>query len=184
MTKAAVIIGALLLLAGVATAGTLSGLSSSDDSPTVTIPDDSVSVEDATISTGTVEDRTTSVETGEDISGPCDEAEHANDPRCTGVGQARDGRRGRGRDDRREDIRGPCDEAEHANDPRCTGVGQARDDRRGPGRDDRRGRDHDRREDRSGPSENSGPGSVDSGRGRDHDGDRGGNSGPGGGSDD
>jgi hypothetical protein len=24
-------------------------------------------------------------EAGEDISGPCDDAEHANDPRCTGV---------------------------------------------------------------------------------------------------
>jgi hypothetical protein len=27
-----------------------------------------------------------------DISGPCDEAEHANDPRCTGVGLGDDGR--------------------------------------------------------------------------------------------
>ena len=27
---------------------------------------------------------------GEDISGPCDEAEHANDPRCTGAGAAAD----------------------------------------------------------------------------------------------
>ena len=26
---------------------------------------------------------------GVDISGPCDEAEHANDPRCTGVGGGR-----------------------------------------------------------------------------------------------
>ncbi len=38
-------------------------------------------------------------EVGEDISGPCDEAEHANDPRCNGVtvpgnagGQAHDAR--------------------------------------------------------------------------------------------
>ena len=28
-------------------------------------------------------------QTGEDISGPCDEAEHANDPRCTGAGGER-----------------------------------------------------------------------------------------------
>jgi hypothetical protein len=27
---------------------------------------------------------------GEDISGPCDEAEHANDPRCTGAGTTAD----------------------------------------------------------------------------------------------
>jgi hypothetical protein len=66
----------------------------------------------------------------EDVSGPCDEAEHANDPRCTGVVAPRttaptptvgttpttvNGRSG-------VDISGPCDEAEHANDPRCTGV--------------------------------------------------------------
>jgi hypothetical protein len=38
-------------------------------------------------STDTTEDRTA---TGVDISGPCDEAEHANDPRCTGVGAAED----------------------------------------------------------------------------------------------
>jgi hypothetical protein len=115
MIKAAVIIGALLLLAGVATAGTITGLGSSDDSPTVSIPDDSVSVEDRTISTETGEDRTISTETGEDISGPCDEAEHAGDPRCTGTGQARDDRRGRdddrrrGRDDRRDDRSGPSE---------------------------------------------------------------------------
>jgi hypothetical protein len=32
------------------------------------------------------EDRTTTTDrTTEDVSGPCDEAEHANDPRCTGT---------------------------------------------------------------------------------------------------
>ena len=123
----------------------------------------------------TVEDRpetTTTVETvrrattGVDISGPCDEAEHANDPRCAGTPQpkaptpAPAARQG-------VDISGPCDEAEHANDPRCTGGAQANadDDRRGRGgdddndRDDRPGRrgggddnddDHDNDDDRSG----------------------------------
>jgi hypothetical protein len=44
-------------------------------------------------------------EPGEDVSGPCDEAEHANDPRCTGTGvedrgdDAGDDHRGRGDDD-------------------------------------------------------------------------------------
>lgn len=90
MIKAAIIVGALLLLAGVATAGTLTGLGSSDDSPTVSIPDDSVTIEDQTTSTETGDDRTISTETGEDISGPCDEAEHANDPRCTGGGTTTD----------------------------------------------------------------------------------------------
>ena len=36
-----------------------------------------------------------------DISGPCDEAEHRNDPRCTGGGAADDG----GADDRGGDDR-------------------------------------------------------------------------------
>jgi len=117
---------------------------------------------------------------GQDISDPCDEAEHANDPRCSGQAAAA------GRDDDARatggvDISGPCDEAEHAGDPRCTGA---------PAGD---------RVDNSGRgSANSGPGSVNSGRedegdddhgrhgggddsgGDDHDG----HSGPGGGGDD
>jgi hypothetical protein len=71
-----------------------------------------------------------------DVSGPCDEAEHRNDPRCA---NGADGRRHRGNDDRRgrdrepgEDVRGPCDELEHANDPRCTGAGGG-EDNSGPG---------------------------------------------------
>jgi hypothetical protein len=92
-------------------------------------------------STGTTEDRTTTTSTsGVDISGPCDEAEHANDPRCTGV-PARPSApalpAGAG-----VDISGPCDEAEHANDPRCTGAGV-------PGE--------------AGRVDNSGPGSVNAG---------------------
>src|SRR5688572_24492740 len=45
---------------------------------------------------------------GVDIAGPCDETEHANDPRCTGV-QAPPQPAGGG-----VDISGPCEEAEHA----------------------------------------------------------------------
>jgi hypothetical protein len=97
-----------------------------------------------------------------DISGPCDEAEHANDPECAGVtvpGTQQRGNVGR------VDISGPCDEAEHANDPRCTGAGvdEERDDNSGPSGN-------------SGPSENSGPGNSGD------DGDD--NSGPGSGDDD
>ena len=124
-----------------------------------------------------------------DVKGPCDEAEHANDPECAGAqvpedddadeqGEDANDDRGRGRDhaeddavddddDQGEDISGPCDEAEHANDPRCTGVGG-----------DDQGEDADEQgEDNSGPSANSGPGSS-------HDDRDGGNSGPGGGDDD
>lgn len=92
-----------------------------------------------------------------DVSGPCDEAEHANDPRCTGA-QAGDDVEDETADGR-EDVSGPCDEDEHANDPRCTG-GTVTDD------------------DRSGPSDDSGHG------GSDDDPDDDDNSGPGGGSDD
>ena len=70
----------------------------------------------------------TTTETGIDISGPCDEAEHTNDPRCVGVTVPRVGTTGS-----RVDISGPCDEAEHANDPRCTGATGARSDNSGPG---------------------------------------------------
>ena len=118
----------------------------------------------------TTEDRSAR-EPGEDVSGPCDEAEHANDPRCAGVQVPEDddavvdddvGEVG-------EDISGPCDEAEHANDPRCTGAagGDARDDDSG----------------HSGHSGNSGPGSSHSGS-DDDDSDDGGHSGHGGGGDD
>ena len=41
-------------------------------------PDDSVVGDTATGAAATMTG-------GEDVSGPCDEAEHANDPRCTGV---------------------------------------------------------------------------------------------------
>ena len=49
--------------------------------------------------------------TGVDVSGPCDEAEHASDPRCTGTqapagARDDDDHRGRGDDDRGDDDRG------------------------------------------------------------------------------
>jgi hypothetical protein len=123
MTKAAIIISAILVFAGVAAAGSLPGVSGgSDNTPTLDTP----SLASTTTSNGT----TTGEEPGEDISGPCDEAEHANDPRCAGVAPATTTTVGDD-DEAGEDISGPCDEAEHANDPRCTGVApQAGDDDR------------------------------------------------------
>jgi hypothetical protein len=114
---------------------------------------------------------TTTTETGEDVPGPCDEPEHANDPRCAGgttttrstttlPGTTTTTEREAG-----EDVRGPCDEAEHANDPRCAGGAEdADDDRRGsnsgPGGSDDSGHgsggDDDSDDSRSGS--NSGPG--------------------------
>jgi hypothetical protein len=153
MTKAAIIISAILVFAGVAAAGSLPGLSGGgSNSPTLDTP---------SLATTTVED---DGQVGEDISGPCDEAEHANDPRCTGIAPATTTTVGDD-DEAGEDVSGPCDEAEHANDPRCTGA-QADDD-------DRQGR-------------NRGPGGDDDDSGDDHGGTsgRGGNSGHGGGGDD
>jgi len=101
----------------------------------------------------------TTTDTGEDVPGPCDEPEHATDPRCAGATSAPAATttttETRGRDDAREpgeDVRGPCDEAEHATDPRCTG-GAA-----GAGTEDRRGSN-------SGPSGSDDSGSGSSGHG-------------------
>jgi hypothetical protein len=100
--------------------------------------------------TGSTAETTTGVL---DVSGPCDEAEHASDPRCTGVPLAGGAAPAAG-----IDVSGPCDEAEHANDPRCTGAAGLRDDdNSGPG-------SHFEDDD-----DNSGPGSSHSGRGSDDD---------------
>lgn len=114
---------------------------------------------------GSVTDPTTTV--GDDVKGPCDEAEHANDPRCQGQQVPEDKGGGeRGDDDGADDISGPCDEAEHANDPRCTGAGgQAGDDEdnSGPGSANS---GHGHGDDDAGHEDNSGPGSANSGHGQ------------------
>ena len=86
MYKIAAIIGGVLLMAGVALAGTVSSLGS-PSSPTIgqTIP--------TATTTTRQEDRAAEArgranEAGEDLRGPCDEAEHADDPRCTGAATA------------------------------------------------------------------------------------------------
>jgi hypothetical protein len=94
MYKIAAIIGGVLLMAGVALAGTVSSLGSTS-SPTIgqTIPT-------ATTITTRQEDRAQEPErrgdeaeargraneAGQNLRGPCDETEHADDPRCTGAG--------------------------------------------------------------------------------------------------
>jgi hypothetical protein len=93
-----------------------------------------------------------------DISGPCDEAEHRNDPRCAGVtvpppapgttGGTTGTTTGATTTDGDRDISGPCDEAEHRNDPRCTGAGD--DDRDDDNSGRGRGGDDDRDDDNSG----------------------------------
>jgi len=125
-----------------------------------------------------------------DVKGPCDEAEHAGDPRCAGAsvtpedspttapdrdrgGQADDSRGERRSEvesgnEQNEDISGPCDEAEHASDPRCTGVGTERDDNSGPGPGDSSGRGHDgdTHDDHSGHGGESNSGKIEDHSGR------------------
>jgi hypothetical protein len=85
----------------------LPGVSSSDDTTTAetTIDDDVLGTVPATTTNRTT---TNSL----DISGPCDEAEHANDPRCTGAVDDDDDRDdnsgpGSGDDDDHGDRSGP-----------------------------------------------------------------------------
>jgi hypothetical protein len=148
MIKAAVIISAILLLAGIAAASTFTGIAPSSETPTLSIPDAATTGGTTTEETTTV-GTTTDREPGEDMPGPCDEAEHADDPRCTGVGGVRtdrdDGRRGpnrgpgRGDDDRRDDNSGP---GSSSSGPGHGGDGDREnnhDDNPGPGSGD----DHD-----------------------------------------
>ncbi len=119
---------------------------------------------------GTVDDDASAA--GVDISGNCDEPEHFGDAECQGVTPATD-------DGARApapgvDISGNCDEPEHFGDAECQGVaaGAAAEDHG----------DDDAFEDSSGPSANSGPGSISDDDGFEDSsghGENGGDSGPG-----
>ena len=103
----------LTLILGVALIGILAAVAVASQGA-----DDPAGVGTTTAETTTVEDRSTTAEdnpervgddagqAGVDISGPCDEAEHANDPRCTGAAVGDDGRHG-GDDDGADDNSGP-----------------------------------------------------------------------------
>jgi hypothetical protein len=173
---------ALTLILGVALFGILTAVvvaSQGADDPAGTTDTVTETVERTT----TVEDNPNRVrEQGEDLYGPCDEAEHANDPRCAGQAPA-------ARDDDDAvggvDISGPCDEAEHANDPRCTGASAptgGRVDNSGPGSLNSGPGSVNSGHDDDGADDHSGHGGGDDSGSDDHGG--GGNSGPGGGGDD
>ena len=85
MYKLAAIIGGFLLMAGVALAGTMTSLDSTNSPTGTTVPplvQTSTQQEDRGAEN---ELRGRQNEPGEDLRGPCDEAEHANDARCTGA---------------------------------------------------------------------------------------------------
>lgn len=75
LTRIAAATSALLLIGGVAVAQVGNPPAPTDDSARSVVVDDNPSASDLG---------------GVDISGPCDEAEHANDPRCGGSGVASD----------------------------------------------------------------------------------------------
>lgn len=104
--------------------------------------------------------------TGVDISGPCDEAEHANDPRCAGISVTRSSTSSTLTTG--VDISGPCDEVEHVNDPRCTGT--SINDRSGSD-DDSSGQGRGRGRGRGGDADSGSDSSSGSGSGSDSDSD-------------
>ena len=125
MSKLVIGLAAFVLLAagGALAGGALNG-SSSDDTVTTATTDEA-----HPIPTGT----TTRTETREDVRGPCDEAEHANDPRCAGGAVVR-----------------PNDEEDRADDDDRAEDRGDDDDRSGPNRG------HGGDDDRSGPNRGSG----------------------------
>jgi hypothetical protein len=122
-----------LLGAGVIATGGYAAATGLETDParTVSLPG-AASTEETTTTTAA-----TTTDDLNDVSGSCDEAEHRNDPRCTGASAPAPAPAPAVTtvdDDGPDDISGPCDEAEHRNDPRCTGGVAA--DHRG-GNDDR-----------------------------------------------
>src|SRR5687767_15554196 len=104
MTKLmlAVLSAAVLGAGGIAAAV---GLGDFEPAPVVSLPAASTTTTTGTTGTTITDDG------AEDISGPCDEAEHRNDPRCAGTAAtATTGTTTTG--DGAGDISGPCDEAE------------------------------------------------------------------------
>jgi hypothetical protein len=87
-----------------------------------------------TLGTTTTEDRGDGLrEPGEDVRGPCDEAEHANDPRCTGTGGARDDNSGPGNADDDDGDRGDDDNSGPGSHNSGPGDGDDDHDRSGHG---------------------------------------------------
>ncbi|MGH8572090.1 MAG: hypothetical protein ACREX8_05885 [Gammaproteobacteria bacterium] len=106
-----------VLLVGLFAAVVFAAVEAGDDSAApagTTEATETTDTTETTETTGTTETTTTPEERGNaaapqpgvDISGPCDEAEHANDPRCTGAGVPAAGDEG-GHDRARVDNSGP-----------------------------------------------------------------------------
>jgi hypothetical protein len=136
MIKPAVIIGGALLMAGVAFAGTRTLLEQTTG-PTIDTPllspaaNTTIRQEDRGLEN---EVRGRANEAGEDVRGPCDELEHATDPRCTGAAIAPradddDVAEDRGNDNRGPGSNaGPSDRSGHEDGDDSSGHGGGGDD--------------------------------------------------------
>jgi hypothetical protein len=108
MFRIAAIVGGVLLMAGVALAGTVTGLDSSNSPSLGTLPSAAATTTTGPDDSGPeAEVRGRATEAGEDLRGPCDEAEHATNPRCTGAPAARAGTVTTRLDDDRHGSNGP-----------------------------------------------------------------------------
>jgi hypothetical protein len=140
-----------VLLVGLFAAVVFAAVEAGDDSSSSTVgtteTTETTDTTETTTTPGRAEDRR-APQPGVDISGPCDEAEHANDPRCTGVqpgaapgGAVVDDHRGRGRgrgrggDDGFDDHGGNSgpggggdDDSGHGGDDDSSGHGSGDDD--------------------------------------------------------
>jgi hypothetical protein len=131
MFKIAAIIGGVLLLAGVALAGTVTSLDTTNSPSIANLP--AASTTTATTATTAEPDdrgrereaRGRANEGGEDLRGPCDEAEHANDPRCTGVAGTAPVTTVDDDDDRRGPNRGHDDGDDHGGNSGPGGGGES-----------------------------------------------------------
>jgi hypothetical protein len=87
-----------------------------------TVPSSTVASD--TVPSNTVPDNTVANSLPGDISGPCDEAEHANDPRCTGAAPSDDDSgRHSGDDDSSGRHSGDDDSSGHGGDDDSSGQG-------------------------------------------------------------
>jgi hypothetical protein len=123
------LVPALVVAFSVGVALAASGVGGGDDSSSplaqfAPSTDDSTTTLETTTGADTTTGLTTTsedgldLEPGEDVSGPCDEAENVNDPRCTGVGDDREDNSGpgNGHDDDDDDNSGPGNGDDHDND--------------------------------------------------------------------
>jgi hypothetical protein len=105
------------------------GVDDTQPARTVSVPGTTTAVTTAATTAATTTDdivignapAATTTANGEDISGPCDEAEHANDPRCTGAGAVAD-------DDNDDNDDNSGHGSGHDNDDDNPGHGSGHDD--------------------------------------------------------